>query len=1104
MTNPFHEAETTRLHDVETTPRREADATRRQEADDTLHVLASGPIEGIDSCCAREPLSPIAWCVLVSISDRLFELNERGAPDPNLISSYAVSGNGTIYRFQIQSERRFHNGDEVTSDDVMESLATAAATHPEGSRLLDLLEHPAARGAAVGSGLRRISRYRFEVQLKDRCDDLLHYLALPCNSIRSRRATEGSVDGFSGPYRVERSDPTEWELSIEKDHPAARPRSFARILVHGPTPDGAPLDVAGHAQGGPVPRSTGSLSPHDPTVVVFGEPFPAPQKSPGGFTERLARLPGERLFYLRLRPDISPTDNSVRILKQACDAAGLKKAFFGLRPPTFIPAIPACPAGPADRASAAPRSRGIPTFSVAFDEGSLRADFLDAVASECRARGATVRFVSGASVPLGAETPECHAHLRAIFVGHSVDELGFFQHLAVESESAGRAGGRSYSAALLAARRASSRIARTDAIRRLAGEIGPELGIVPLFQATVGLLVDRRIDRESLTSAAGFTSFASLHRRSARFDQAELNQAMLTALGAATQMFAHDVRRPFSMVRILLDMIRNAGSLAEVREMAVRMLPEVERALGAVDGMIQDILEIGTAREPVREVVTPDGALDAGLREVFETRAHAAVRFAYHLSHTRPFHACPHQVHRVFANILSNAADAMQNRGEIRCETEDVIAGGQPFVRVCIGNTGSYIEPADLPRIFDAFFSKGKRGGTGLGLAITKKVIEAHEGRIWCVSDRTRGVRFCFTLPAHETESRSSLVLPPSSREIVEDYQQRTALSLSEDERRALEREKLLAGNLVAFRQTHRRRLRIWVIDDEAIYAEGIRNLIKDAPWFEDNVEIVSLRDEAMVYEALAHGRPDACICDIDLGAESPDGFAVTLELRRRGIRAVIYIHSNRSVSQDYRHAIEVGADAFLPKPMSRPHLVRLLDETTRECATAPREAEPEPPDEAPVAEHRPPREIDPESPIEAPDEAPVEPPVDTSVAEQRPLIVVVDDDIFMRRAWVRRVPDARVLAYRGPLEFWSNHPADDTDMANIDCLVTDYHFGAGETEPVEEFLRKLKATAYEGPVILCSDNCDSTVLAGLIDARMEKRPIPWREIRDMLERLRA
>ena len=1080
-----------------TTPFHEAEAARRPEADDTLHILASGPLDGIDLCSAREPLSPIAWCVLVSISDRLFELNERGAPDPNLISSYAVSGNGTIYRFQIQSERRFHNGDEVTSDDVMESLATAAAAHPEGSRLLDLLEHPAARGATVGSGLRRISRYRFEVQLRDRCDDFLHYLALPFNSIRSRRAAAGSLDGFSGPYRVERSDPMEWELSLESDHPAARPRSFGRILVHGPTPAGAPLDVAGHAQGGPAPMFAESFPPHDPTVVVFGEPFPTPPKSPGGFTERLARLPGERLFYLRLRPDISPTDNPVRTLRQACDAAGLKKAFFGLKPPTFISALSA---SPADRTSSVPRSRGIPAFTVAFDEGSLRADFLDAVASECRARGTTVRFVSRALVPLGAETPECHAHLRAIFVGHSVDELGFFQRLAVEPEPAGRAAGRSFPAALVAARRASSRPARADAIRQLAAEIGPDLGVVPLFQATVGLLVDRRIDRETLTSAAGFTSFASLHRRSARFDQAELNQAMLTALGAATQMFAHDVRRPFSMVRILLDMIRHAGSLAEVKEMSVRMLPEVERALGAVDGMIQDILEIGTAREPLREVVPPDGALDAGLREVFETRSHAAVRFTYRLSHTRPFHACQHQVHRVFANILSNAADAMQNQGEIRCETEDVIAGGQPFVRVCIGNTGSYIEPDDLPRIFDAFFSKGKRGGTGLGLAITKKVIEAHEGRIWCVSDRTRGVQFCFTLPAHETGSCPSMVLPSSSREIVEEYQQRTALSLSEDERRALEREKLLAGNLVAFRRAHRRRLRIWVIDDETIYAEGIRNLIKDAPWFEDNVEIVSLREESLVYEALAQGEPDACICDIDLGAESPDGFAVTRELRRRGLRAIIYIHSNRSVPQDYRHAIEVGADAFLPKPMSRPHLVRLLDETIRECATTPREVESEAPVEGPVEA---PVEAPAEPPIELPVEAPIELPVEEPVAEARPLLVVVDDDVFMRKAWVRRVPDARVLAYRGPREFWLNHPADGADLANIDCLITDYHFGAGEAEPVEEFLRKLRATAYRGPVILCSDNCDPTLLTGWIDARMEKRPIPWREIRDMLERLR-
>ncbi len=1027
------------------------------ENQDLLRILATGPVDPWQARAAGRALSPIEWCVLASISDRLFELNDRGTPEPNLVASYTVSGNGSIYRFQVHAGRRFHDGEEVTADDVIHSLAEASLALPESARIVDATGSSPARGGTAAGVLRRISRYRFEVELKDRDDGFLHDLALPRNTIRSRKGGTSSLDDVSGPYQVVRREAGVLELRADRDHPAAQVRSFERIVIESP-PDGEiPVDVTLHPLAAPGALLPGALSSRTPCAVLFAEPLPVPARATGPFRERLVRLPGERLYYLQLREDTPDPESLVRTLRQSLESPAAQKHYFGLKPPTFIPAgAAALHERGAGRAARPPHG----PCTIALDGRDARPDFLAWLTEECRGRGVALRFDRN-----GPETPQ--AWLRSIFVGHSLDELGFFDALVADRPPGTRAPGKSFLAALAAARRVPTRNARGDLVRRLARDLVSELGVVPLFQATAGLLVDPRIDRESLASAAGFTSFVSLRRRSARFDHAELNRAMLTALGAATQMFAHDVRRPFSMVRILLDMVRNAGSLAEVKETAVRMMPEIERALGAVNGMIQDVLEIGSVREPVREVVSPEQVLDAGLREVFEARPGADVEFECRFAHSRPFHASPHQVHRVFANILSNAADAMQNRGRIWCETEDVLVGGQPFIRVAIGNTGSLIDPAELPRIFDAFYSRGKRGGTGLGLAITKKIIEAHEGRIWCVSDRAQGVQFCFTLPAHESEAAPVSPPPRHSREIMEEYQRRTALSLSEDERRTLAREKELATGLAAFRQAHRRRLRIWVIDDEMIYAEGVRDLVKDAFWFEENVEITALRDESAVWAALADGGPDACICDIDLGPDAPDGFAVTAELRRRGVEAMICMHSNRSVSTDYRHAIEAGADAFLPKPMSRPHLLRLLDETTRAMAPPP------------------------EDRLASGDPVP---------ASREPVLIVVDDEVFMRKAWADRVQDARVLTYRGPSDFWAHHPSNGVDWPDIDGIITDYHFAAGEPESLEEFILRLREAGYAGPIILSSDTIETETIAGLINARIEKRPVAWREIRERLE----
>lgn len=1041
-----------------------------------LTVFAPGPLDPLAARADGRSLSPIEWCVMMSIADRLFEVNERGIPEPNLVASYVVSGNGTLYRFQIQPERRFHNGDEVTADDVIQSLTAAALVHPEATRILDLTDMTVQRGTVVGNSMRRISRYRFEVQLRDRYEGFLHYLALPVNSIQSKRAIENpeeSSNGFSGPYRILTRDPARWELRIDQGHPAARVRSFQRVVIEVPPGGDASLATMRQAAATGDPRPTGEALKKSPCILLFAEPIPMRIRPSNLFKESTLKLPGERLYYLHAASDAPQTDHVARTIRSVVDDTAVQRSFFGLRPATFVPAVFPTGPGPRDRASAVKKPMPTSGFVIAVEGDSLPQEFLEAVESECRSRRVRVRFVRDARGGDEAPAPgEVHGYLRSLFVGNSLDEIGFFRRVLEETPPGCRQPGKSLLASVGAAARTAHRNARSSAIRRLAEEFAAEMGVFPMFQATAGMLADPGIDRESLAaSGAGFTSFVSVQKRTARFDHAELNRAMLTALGAATQMFAHDVRRPFSMVRILLDMIRNAGSLPEIKEVSVRMLPEIERALGAVNGMIQDILEIGTAHEPIREVVPVETVLGAALREVFETRTGSDVRFTYAFTHTRPLHASQHQVHRVFANILSNAADAMKNQGTISFETQDAVAGGQPFVRVCIANTGPTIDPADLPRIFDAFYSRGKRSGTGLGLAITKKIIETHEGRIWCISEKDRGVQFLFTLPAHESEAEPLPAPPAHSRQIEEDYHQRTALSLGEDERRAIDREKQLAAGLAAFRQAHGRPLRLWVIDDETVYVEGVRNLIKDAFWYEDHVEIVSLRDAAEALAALDEGAPDACICDIDLGPASPDGFAVTDEMRRRGARAVIYIHSNRSVGADYRHAIEVGADAFLPKPLSRPHLLRLLDETTRESMKT-REG----------------RELKPER-----DEEPAR-------RERQALLVVVDDEIFMRKAWTSGVPDASVLAYRGPSEFWASRPGSGIDWGAIDCIITDYHFGPDEREPVEEFLRKLKDSEYGGPVVLSSDTVAVEAISDLIDLRIDKRPIPWRELRGMLE----
>jgi signal transduction histidine kinase len=80
-------------------------------------------------------------------------------------------------------------------------------------------------------------------------------------------------------------------------------------------------------------------------------------------------------------------------------------------------------------------------------------------------------------------------------------------------------------------------------------------------------------------------------------------------------------------------------------------------------------------------------------------------------------------------------------------------------IRVEVRDTGIGIPAEDLPRLFEDFFraSNVETKGTGLGLSITRRIVEAHGGRIWAESpcpETGKGSRFTFTLPKKAENKR--------------------------------------------------------------------------------------------------------------------------------------------------------------------------------------------------------------------------------------------------------------------------------------------------------------------------------------------------------------
>jgi two-component system sensor histidine kinase/response regulator len=102
---------------------------------------------------------------------------------------------------------------------------------------------------------------------------------------------------------------------------------------------------------------------------------------------------------------------------------------------------------------------------------------------------------------------------------------------------------------------------------------------------------------------------------------------------------------------------------------------------------------------------------------------------------------------QVFSNLLGNAIKFCRHGDRI----EVLLRRIDDRVQASVTDTGPGIASEDLPMVFDAYWSgtNNRRTGTGLGLYITKRIVEAHHGRIWIESEPGRGTTVHFTLPVH-------------------------------------------------------------------------------------------------------------------------------------------------------------------------------------------------------------------------------------------------------------------------------------------------------------------------------------------------------------------
>jgi PAS domain S-box-containing protein len=114
----------------------------------------------------------------------------------------------------------------------------------------------------------------------------------------------------------------------------------------------------------------------------------------------------------------------------------------------------------------------------------------------------------------------------------------------------------------------------------------------------------------------------------------------------------------------------------------------------------------------------------------------------------------PQQLNQVFMNLLVNAAQAIEEKGEIRIQTRET----DGKVEIRISDTGCGIPEENLTKIFDPFFTTKPVGkGTGLGLNVSFNIIQKHHGTIQATSKVAHGTTFTIQLPVETIQDAPAL-----------------------------------------------------------------------------------------------------------------------------------------------------------------------------------------------------------------------------------------------------------------------------------------------------------------------------------------------------------
>ena len=395
----------------------------------------------------------------------------------------------------------------------------------------------------------------------------------------------------------------------------------------------------------------------------------------------------------------------------------------------------------------------------------------------------------------------------------------------------------------------------------------------------------------------------------------------LVAIGQTTAMLAHDVRKPFSLLKSVLNMFETFKVSPSALEHAKT---DIEKAINNVESMLNDIMDFSREVKVQTKPCCLDMLLNFSIWQTAQIHQRSNINLIYDLNNTYKPLADDERMARVFINIITNAVDAIEykGKGSVFISSKDLVISDKHFIEVIIANSGPRFDDEDIPKLFSSFFTKAKKKGTGLGLVSAQKIVDLHEGTI---TARNMGVDRAANLKLGKDEGVEFIINIPASNQNDEVRIEKLPRTIKEAVCIGIKGDKDEIDTIIqGLSQGQYNPLKVLILEDESLYIASVKNTIKNNL---DLAKILNLYDASTVEDALLiveEQNITHAIVDIDLG-QKRNGFDFIEEIKAKYPKVLCMVHSNRHLKEDNIRARELGIKIYVPKPLNIEQLVCFL-----------------------------------------------------------------------------------------------------------------------------------------------------------------------------------